>query len=438
MDQQEMMEDQKNWENEFNKKEKYANLTPISFEELTEVFNKWLLIEDKGILKIVCATVVANQLPTNAVWLFIVAPSGGGKTEFIKALGEIEFIYPLSNLTPQTFISGMRGQDASLLPQLTNKIVTFKDFTTILQSHPQAQAEILAQLREIYDGHFKKDFGTGARKEWKGKIGFIAGVTGVIDRYHNVHKSLGERFLQYRVSQPDRMEVMDRVEKNTLLKEKMDEELSLAMAQFIKGIEIPKELPPIPDEMRTGMKKVARFVSTARSAVIRGGKNNEIEFVPDTEMSTRIYSQMYVMALALMLVNQDKSLKPEDYKILFKLGFDSIHALRRGILEVLREYRDWVRTDTIATKVKYSTPTTRNHLEELVALGIVERMKPHEKKIIWRLTEEYRQIWHEGELEHNPNVDGVLIDEKAEEESKKGDIKDNEETEQDDIDFEDF
>lgn len=414
----------------------WGALTPISLQELEEVVKKWLLIADDGVVKVICATVVANKLKANPIWLFLVAPSGGGKTDFIRALNKIPDIYPLSTLTTQTFISGQRGEDTSLLPQLSGKIITFKDFTTILQSHPQVQSELLAQLREIYDGEYKKDFGTGARKGWKGKIGFIAGVTSIIDRYHNVHKSLGERFLQYRIVQPDRYAVMDRIENNALLKNEMDEEMAVAFASFVKGVDIPEKIPPIPEDIKTKMRKVAGFVSVARSAVIRDPYSKQIEFVPDKEMTTRIYGQMFVVAIALMVINKDGSLGEGDYRIIFKLGFDSIHYLRRKVLEMLREYKGWVKTETIATRTDYSTPTIRNYIEELVVLGIAERKKPSSNMIIWRLRPEYRDIWKDSEFTASEASEGMITDDVADDLSLKDEAPPEEDSDSGQLEFE--
>src|SRR5438046_1578624 len=74
-----------------------------------------------------------------------------------------------------------------------------KDFTTVLTLHRDKRGEILAQLREIYDGHYRKEFGNGKVVDWTGKIGLIAGVTPIIDTYHAVNQVLGERFVCFRI-----------------------------------------------------------------------------------------------------------------------------------------------------------------------------------------------------------------------------------------------
>src|SRR3990167_2266836 len=319
--------------------------TPINFEELQKVFSSWLLMKDPGVLKLIAAVVIANKLSIDPVWVFLVAPSGGGKTELINSLKKLENVFMLSSLTPQTLISGMKGRDKSLLFKINGKIIVFKDFTTILSSHAEPQNEILGQLREIYDGHFRKEFGTGEGIEWEGKIGFIAGVTSVIDKHTNVHKSLGERFLQYRIAQPDRKAVTQRIRENMTKQSEMRAELSAAMCRYIAGIRIPADFPVITEEVNTKIMELADLVSRIRSAVFRDmyGREKEIVFVPEIEMSTRIYTQLMTVALGLLVVNAGKFEK-EDYQIIYKLGIDSIHYLKMKILNEMKDYKGWLKT----------------------------------------------------------------------------------------------
>src|SRR4029450_429760 len=100
----------------------------------------------------------------------------GLKTEIIRSSNDVPVIYPLSNLTAQTFASGfqVRGKEQpSLLTRLDGRILTLKDFTTILTMHRDKRSEILAQLREIYDGAYRKEFGNGVVVDWAGKVGLI-------------------------------------------------------------------------------------------------------------------------------------------------------------------------------------------------------------------------------------------------------------------------
>src|SRR3990167_3258884 len=159
-------------------KAQYNNSEPISFAELEHKMKEWFLIKDHGIIKVLVGTIIANRLPGDPVWVFLVAPSGGLKSELIQGLNLVPEVYPLSKFTPQTLISG-HGKDQSLLLRLTRDgktVLAMKDFTTILQMDYKARNDILAQLREVYDGSFKKAFGMkgdgNSEIEWNGKLGF--------------------------------------------------------------------------------------------------------------------------------------------------------------------------------------------------------------------------------------------------------------------------
>lgn len=223
--------------------------TPIDLATLEETIHKWLLINDKGLIRVLVGTVVANKLKADPVWLFIIAAPGGSKTELIRGLNKVDKVYSISDLTPQTFLSGEKNnKTGSLLLRLPfGTIFTYKDFTTVLTMHRDKQQAIISQLREIFDGYYRKEFGTGETKDWVGKIGFIAGVTTVIDRHHEIYSVLGERFVQYRPIQPDRIALAKKAISNSGGEDLMREEIQNAMADYISGIKIPEEKITAPD-----------------------------------------------------------------------------------------------------------------------------------------------------------------------------------------------
>src|SRR3990167_3788664 len=94
---------------ERDKKAAYDAIIPISYVELKAVINKWMLIVDPGVVKLLCATIYANILQSDPVWLFLIAPSSGGKTELLNGLLKNPDCYFLSQLTPNTLLSGYKG-----------------------------------------------------------------------------------------------------------------------------------------------------------------------------------------------------------------------------------------------------------------------------------------------------------------------------------------
>src|SRR5262249_54877555 len=79
--------------------------------------------------------------------------------------------------------------------------LVLKDFGSILSLRPDTKAELLAALREIYDGKWTRIIGADGGKvlQWSGKIGLLFGCTRVYDSYYGVVSELGDRFLLCRM-----------------------------------------------------------------------------------------------------------------------------------------------------------------------------------------------------------------------------------------------
>lgn len=349
--------------------------TPIDFATLEQTIHKWLLINDKGLIRVLIGTVLANKLQADPVWLFIVAAPGGTKTELIRGLNKIENIYPISDLTPQTFLSGEKEKkSASLLLRLPfGTIFTYKDFTTVLTMHRDKQQAIISQLREIFDGLYRKEFGTGETKDWKGKIGFIAGVTTVIDRHHEIYSVLGERFVQYRPNQPDRIALAKKAISNSGSEELMRKEIQNAIADYIAGVKIPEEKITAPDWLIDRVAHLANFVAKARSGIIREGYHTrEIEQIPDPELPTRLPKQLITLASAFSLMSNNQFTE-DDYALIYKIGLDSIPTKKRLVIEVLVKLDEYIETSEVAIFIGYPTNTTRRILEDLQGLQLVDK-----------------------------------------------------------------
>ena len=367
-----------------------------AFKKLNDLVEQTFLIEDKGVVKLLCASVIANRLPFDPIWLFLVAPSGGGKTEFISALNDVIGIYPLSTVTSKTFISGFRkkGEETSLLFQVNEGIITLKDFTSILSLHKDERQEIMSQLREIYDGRLIKVFGTGEKVDWKGKIGLIAGVTTTIYVVRELYAAMGERFVMYAPVMPNRMKIAERAMQNAATIQTQREELRKAFKHYLDTeIGVPIEYPKPDTFLLTEIIKLAEFSTRARSPVEREWRSaaKEITYVHPPEAPTRFASQLLSLATTLRILNQG-NLEDEDRSIIYKIALDSITSTRRLVLREAARYTK-INTAGLATKINYPTNSTRRFLEDLNALEVIERLKPEGNRgDIWRLKEEYRKL----------------------------------------------
>lgn len=390
--------------NDMDKKASYDAIIPISYVELKAVFDKWLLIVDPGIVKLLAAIIHSNLYPTDPVWVFIIAPSSGGKTELLNAFIKDPACYFLSQLTPNTFLSGYKGskdREASLLHQLgTNKTIIFKDFTSLLEGNKDAFKDIMGQLREIFDGYLTKRLGTGDELSWKGKLGFIAGCTPILEQKMNLIGAMGERFLSYTIDQPKRQALRVKMRENIGKEGTMRDEIQDAMLAFRKGLIVPEEMPKLPDEVEAMIEALTDFIAISRCVVIRSMDNKrDVEYVAPPEGTGRTFKQLQAVAMSMCQINGGQWF-PEDSAVLRKLARSSVHSIRYHLIQGILGYTTQVRTATLAMELGYPTSTIRRYLEDLAAISMDEGAvrilnRTHQgngKPDLWEVTPEMRNI----------------------------------------------
>ena len=367
--------------------------------KLQSKIGKYLLLEDQDVVPIVLAAVAAHRLDGEAVWLLLVGPPSGAKTAILDLLGDVPGMFPLSDLTDRTLASGLepddgRGRDPSLLNRLTNEILVFKDFTTILSMQRDRRLAVLAQLREVYDGQFVKIWGTGKELHWEGRLGFLAGVTPVIDRYHTVMGMLGQRFLMVRTKQADRHAVALRAMQNLGTDEAA---LKTSLKQDVAALfeSLPQCTPVVPFDQLQTLVALADFVSKARSPVERDGYARDFDYVPEPEMPARVGRQLLSLARGLAWIEGRPAVTGRDVARVLRVGLDSLPADRRAVLDVLAASPEEVTIHGLEAKLtQYSETKLRRVLEDRYVLGVVTRRLGPATQFLWSLPlETQRLIW---------------------------------------------
>lgn len=350
----------------------FSEAPPLTLPELEAVFRRWLLIEDDALMPVLTGAVLAHRLRSDPVWLLIVAPPGGTKSELLRSLYDYPGIFPLSSLTARTLASGLDvpAGDQSLLARLTNEILVLKDFTTVLEiSHEERQA-ILAQLREVYDGRFDKVWGTGHEVHWTGRLGFLAGVTPVIDRHQGAMSLLGERFVLFRPRMPDRNALATMALKGVGDEARMRRELVRAMHGFLRARRTAA--PVVSEELRGRLAVVADLVTRARSAVVRDGYSRGLEYVPEPEAPTRFAKVLLSLAQGVALAYDSPAPTERELCLVLRVALDCVPPNRRQVFAALF-------TDVPATAGEaaarigrsYSETAVYRALEDLEALGLL-------------------------------------------------------------------
>lgn len=353
----------------------------MKLKEIKDLYNQTYFMIDDMVIDLILAVTLGGKMPGDPIWLMIIGGSSSGKSELINIVGEIDFVHQISNLTENSFLSGVgrNGDDHSLLHQIgTSGVIVMKDFTSILSMRDDKKDIILGQMREIFDGYITKK--TGNRKEideWRGKLNFIGGVTDTIYSKTEKSSAMGPRFINYVMPSLDReqrLKMLKAASKNANDIKQKRISIQLMVKEFIeeKIKNIPEILDEIDPEFNDILMILSDFIALARTPTERDYKG-VLNLINSPEMAPRIYGQFYKLAQYFMYLNDTIELSDEHKNVIIKLCLDSLPKQRRLTLRELARY-DYVTPKGLGHILRYPTKTTRIWLEDLNALGVCERM----------------------------------------------------------------
>ena len=181
---------------------------PRTLTDAIATFAAWLHLDDHAPVLIVAAAIVANLAPGDPVWVLIVGPPSGGKTEILSSCAPLPYIVKAATVSEAALLSGTshkdRAKDATggLLRQIGDfGVILCKDFTSVLSQNRDTARQAMAALREVFDGSWDRPIGGdgGRVLSWAGKCGLVGGVTPSYDRYGTIVNALGDRFVLLRM-----------------------------------------------------------------------------------------------------------------------------------------------------------------------------------------------------------------------------------------------
>lgn len=387
-----------------------------AFAKIKKRYEEIYIMNDPFVIKTLYAHYISFQIDSDPVWLVVTGASGGLKSALLGSLATCKYVHPLSTITANTFISGAKlvgGKPASLLHKLSEKnpemkgsgIISFKDLTSLMSEPDITKALLMGQLREIYDGRYDKQFGTGQSIKWKGKVTVIAGSTPSIHRMRQQYSAMGERFMFYDLTQPDRndagMKSLNNSESGEITANR-EELAELSRVYLNETIDISIEIPPVSKELKIKMVALAELATRARSNVVRDYRtpNKDIVEVDAPEMPTRFSACLITMVRALMIINWNEIgemvLLEEDYKIIDKITLDSITPTRRKVMQELSKYTI-LETAGLSLKLDMPISSLTRSLEDLTALGIAKKEKGANNKNRWFILPQYRDLIRQSE-----------------------------------------
>jgi hypothetical protein len=346
------------------------------------VFDKWFVLRDHTPIYAVLGTVAANLLPGDPVWLGFIAPPSSAKTELLNSVSRLPFVEPAATMTPAALLSGTpeRQRDKSAKGGLLNKIGEFgilvlKDFGSILSMRPDAKAETVAALREVFDGSWTRHLGTdgGRTLTWKGKIGLLFGATEAYDDYYGVIGSLGDRFLLCRLASSFGGQLKRALDHRGAATKTMREEIAAAVAGlFTKPLPEP---PALSEDEFQRFENVVSLAVRLRAHVTRDRYTREIENIHGAEGPGRIGLCLERLLGGLVAIGVHRE---HAMRIIEDITLDSTPPIRRHAFELLTETA--TETRIIATALRLPTITARRALEDLCAQGLAVRTRGKTEK----------------------------------------------------------
>lgn len=350
-----------------------------TMSDVLDVFRKWLHLPDGGVVEVTLGAVAANRMNGDPVWLSLVGPPGSGKTETIGALSRLPHIHHAATLTEAALLSGTPKKDSGnakggLLREVGDfGILVCKDFTSVLAMNRDSRSQVLAALREIYDGSWTRHVGTdgGRVLAWSGKVGLIAGCTPAIDSHHAVVGAMGERMALYRLPPTDDDAQAARALEHVDRAEHMRAEMAEAVESLFAGID-GWHLPgrALSSAEKTRLIDLASLAVRCRSAVDRDTYSREIQLVPEHEAPGRLVIMLARLLSGLELVGVEHG---EAWRVLTTVALSSMPAVRRLVLDRLVAAEAPCTTTGMATAVGYPTQTVRRALEDLACHGVTVR-----------------------------------------------------------------
>lgn len=380
----------------------------MTFEQLEKTIAKWMLLEDTYVVKLLCATVIANRIPKfKPTWLFLVSNSSGGKSELLSALSCAENMWEQDNLTSKTLISGAKrgAAETSLIYRMpAGSIMVMKDLTLLLDKDPKEASQIFSQLRLLYDGKLYASYGTGEDVRAVVRLGLIAGVTSAIEDVGAKQATMGMRTIKYYMKQPDRMAVTRmslRDDDETDDENQMQVEMGAAFKNYLDNIKIPEQIPRLPDNITEDIVMLSEMSTAARSSIKRKeySRDNQIERKDLKEMPIRMAKQLKNIGRSLMIMNQADNidgLTGKDARMIYQIALDSIPSVRKEIMEEAT-HASTVTLDGLASKMKLDVESVKLHADDLVALDIMSRSRGINNKYVYELKYEYRELIHKFE-----------------------------------------
>lgn len=251
---------------------------------------------------------------------------------------------------------------------------------TLLEGNPYDRGDIYAQLREVYDGSYVREYGTGLTRSWKGKATVLMGITPAVDKHRAFASQLGERCLKIRFDCPDDVEpedlALDALQ-NTGDEEAVKQELHRAYKRALSDASAKLREVKLSGATLQKIANLAAFAARVRTQVERDqylpGRPVVLPAAP--EGPYRIAKKLGLLARAQAALRGETDLS--DLSLIARIALDCMPEPRRSILLRLMELRDeGVKAEATDLMDIVGKTVTYMALEDLELLDVIKGVQP--------------------------------------------------------------
>lgn len=385
--------------------------------KMKEEIQKYIYLEDTGVIDVSIASVLANQLKLDSsVWLAIVGESSGGKSQILKPImnSNKEYFIKIDDLTENTFLSGAAGGKHSLLNESrVDNMMVLSDLTVLFSKNKDTRNAILGQFRKIFDGELIKYIGTKEEPlKWQGRMGILAGCTPSIYRYFEEVSDMGERFIFYRLRPNDSYKATRLAMNRQFSGKEIDDNMTDLYQNYIKEVvqdmaERKSEIK-LTDEVKERIIEISMFAELLRTTVTTDKFKGTIESIPVTAMPMRTALQIKAVVKGMVAINVYEGEEVVDImKAIDWLGFSLANEEIRKVLEIMYSLPngETVTKAEVADDIGLGTDAAGKILQRLAAVEVLERISGDGAHKFRIANERYYEILKRlfGEVDSDPS-----------------------------------
>ena len=381
---------------------------PHTLAQMLAVFRRWLSLDDPSSLIVIAAALAANRATGDPVWVLLVSAPSTGKTEILSATTRLPWVLSAAKVTEASLLSGTskRERTSAATGGVLRQIGAFgvlvcKDFTSVLAQNKDSRAEAMAALREVYDGAWDRPVGTdgGRVLSWKGKCGFIGGVTPAIDQYGQVVSALGDRFVLLRMGEANVEDMGAAALRHGEQEHQMRQELGEALAGAVEAADMTRVNRALTEAETNRLIRLAAYTSRSRTAVMRDGYGHDVVYQPQVEGPGRLVKAFARLLGGCEALGCDAHTA---WGMVTRLAVDCAPAFRTTVIRALVAHPGAMRTSEIAHAADIATKTASRYLEDLLLLKMAVRTKQgvsaaDNSPDYWEATDWLREHWPGGD-----------------------------------------